>query len=187
MGFNAARGFVGGAAWEELFSYDNKNGFNAARGFVGGAALNCLLNTLRHYGVSMPHAALWVVQREDVRSFGRRFLVSMPHAALWVVQQQDDDGRFKPRKFQCRTRLCGWCSPHPTRTESLKRRFNAARGFVGGAAPTFRSISEKARTFQCRTRLCGWCSFVALSSCPPKRKKPFWKVSGNLRCLTENM
>ena len=68
-----------------------------------------------------------------------KLIVSMPHAALWVVQQSlyltEDD-------------------------EDL---------------------------FQCRTRLCGWCSFVARSSCPPKRKKAFWKVSGNLRCLTENM
>ena len=37
--------------------------------------------------------------------------VSMPHAALWVVQQHFArtqsglDGMF-----QCRTRLCGWCS-----------------------------------------------------------------------------
>ena len=39
--------------------------------------------------------------------------------------------------FQCRTRLCGWCS---TEKQTLSKRahesFNAARGFVGGAAST---------------------------------------------------
>ena len=35
----------------------------------------------------------------------------MPHAALWVVQplknpEEDEEGDL----FQCRTRLCGWCS-----------------------------------------------------------------------------
>ena len=88
----------------------------------------------------------------------------MPHAALWVVQHE----RIRE---------------HIARHE----RFNAARGFVGGAASARTLIRRKIRKFQCRTRLCGWCSFVALSSCPPKRKKAFWKVSGNLRCLTENM
>ena len=89
--------------------------------------------------------------------------VSMPHAALWVVQQEDSYDGNADWEFQCRTRLCGWCS-----TKSL-----ILVGFF--------------LAFQCRTRLCGWCSFVALSSCPPKRKKAFWKVSGNLRCLTENI
>ena len=69
----------------------------------------------------------------------------------------------------------------------IKFRFNAARGFVGGAALVDMQYTLAAGTFQCRTRLCWWCSFVALSSCPPKRKKAFWKVSGNLRCLTENI
>ena len=36
-------------------------GFNAARGFVGGAAKDGVLVD-RVYHVSMPHAALWVVQ-----------------------------------------------------------------------------------------------------------------------------
>ena len=37
------------------------HGFNAARGFVGGAARLCLYGG-RLQDVSMPHAALWVVQ-----------------------------------------------------------------------------------------------------------------------------
>ena len=90
-------------------------------------------------GAPMPHAALWVVQLEGGLLSWHDITVSMPHAALWVVQPYHE--------------------------------------FRGNLRPAF----------QCRTRLCGWCSFVALSSCPPKRKKAFWKVSGNLRCLTENM
>ena len=59
----------------------------------------------------------------------------MPHAALWVMQ------------------------PRSTTTLGKgSRRFNAARGFVGGAAP-FRGVERALRLgFQCRTRLCGWCS-----------------------------
>ena len=84
--------------------------------------------------VSMPHAALWVVQldvdaerRNDLRCFNaaRGFVggatasdpmriqpsvVSMPHAALWVVQHV--------ATFSIRSEDGG---------------FNAARGFVGGA------------------------------------------------------
>ena len=59
--FNAARGFVGGAAERHKRSDGQDACFNAARGFVGGAAYRCAADWLRRY-VSMPHAALWVVQ-----------------------------------------------------------------------------------------------------------------------------
>ena len=114
-------------------------GFNATRGFVGGAATRTAQPTSLR-GVSMPHAALWVVQPHFAEWSEHYVSVSMPHAALWVVQQQE--------------------------------------------SPT---CCLRYQTFQCRTRLCGWCSLVALSSFPPRGKKPFWKVSGNLRCLTENI
>ena len=58
----------------------------------------------------MPHAALFVVQPCMVGGTPSLRLVSMPHAALWVVQRRATSEA-----------LCGWC-------------FNAARGFVGGAA-----------------------------------------------------
>ena len=61
--------------------------------------------------VSMPHAALWVVQLYRLEEIIESLEVSMPHAALWVVQQS--------RKKS---------------TDSWKSCFNAARGFVGGAA-----------------------------------------------------
>ena len=63
-------------------------GAHAARGFVGGAAANAV-NIVREVLVSMPHAALWVVQLV-VSEFNFCFLeVSMPHAALWVVQHKE--------------------------------------------------------------------------------------------------
>ena len=85
-GAHAARGFVGGAAGKLRYRQILEGGFNAARGFVGGAADK---NTSKKTGpelVSMPHAALWVVQRGHYH--GKFFCcrVSMPHAALWVVQ-----------------------------------------------------------------------------------------------------
>ena len=60
--FNAARGFVGGAAPIEGATADSQNRFNAARGFVGGAARKNRRSQKGHMRVSMPHAALWVVQ-----------------------------------------------------------------------------------------------------------------------------
>ena len=60
--FNAARGFVGGAACLVMYGYVWLLCFNAARGFVGGAAANLITNPSNLKAVSMPHAALWVVQ-----------------------------------------------------------------------------------------------------------------------------
>ena len=60
----------------------------------------------------------------------------MPHAALWVVQLQ-----FPGKEFV------------------ILKGFNAARGFVGGAAVLVDEGPYRLTLFQCRTRLCGWCSF----------------------------
>ena len=91
-----------------LISRDHS--FNAARGFVGGAASIVEPRKERKF-VSMPHAALWVVQQQCLRILLFHRKVSMPHAALWVVQHQ----------------LC------VIQTLNIQC-FNAARGFVGGAA-----------------------------------------------------
>ena len=58
----------------------------------------------------MPHAALWVVQPQLLDAIAQQRFVSMPHAALWVVQPNSVWRRFLVARFQCRTRLCGWCS-----------------------------------------------------------------------------
>ena len=156
--FNAARGFVGGATaivgivvacvivsmphaalWvvqhSRVFSEIREEScFNAARGFVGGATSG-ISKKLPYPIVSMPHAALWVVQQELMQIVLIPLAVSMPHAALWVVQQSTAPPTASATLFQCRTRLCGWCSE-----ESGKKA---------------REVFE----FRCRTRLCGWCSF----------------------------
>ena len=59
----------------------------------------------------MPHAALWVVQPQLQGTGVADGEVSMPHAALWVVQLAT-----------------------PSVDTPAMQGFNAARGFVGGAA-----------------------------------------------------
>ena len=85
-------------------------GVHAARGFVDGAAFFARKDVKKAM-VSMPHAALWVVQPCSRRAMSISRIVSMPHAALWVVQP------FLPNSY-----------------ENYLESFNAARGFVGGAA-----------------------------------------------------
>ena len=65
----------------------------------------------------MPHAALWVVQPLMSILLAGHLAVSMPHAALWVVQ---------PRRETSLWQIMG-C-------------FNAARGFVGGAASSLSAL-----------------------------------------------
>ena len=61
-GAHAARGFVGGATENLLVPVEQVEGFNAARGFVGGAAQAERNPQPDRHSVSMPHAALCVVQ-----------------------------------------------------------------------------------------------------------------------------
>ena len=58
-----------------------RSSFNAARGFVGGAA-EIAVKRAEEFEVSMPHAALWVVQPDKARSIFLLWRVSMPHAAV---------------------------------------------------------------------------------------------------------
>ena len=102
---------MGGAAIDIEKVQDLAVGFNAARGFVGGAARRWTKALLTEYEVSMPHAALWVVQPDSYPESLVGVAVSMPHAALWVVQPS-------------------WELSHLV----ARLGFNAARGFVGGAA-----------------------------------------------------
>ncbi len=110
--------------------------FNAARGFVGGAAGAFPWFFGRGVEVSMPHAALWVVQPENVKFFTEVFTVSMPHAALWVVQQSILLLIFRKEKVSM---------PH------------AALWVVQPASA--QNSAPSAPAFQCRTRLCGWCRY----------------------------
>ena len=71
---------------------------------------------------------------ERQKIYWNEILVSMPHAALWVVQRQAGIKCQSYTRFQCRTRLCWWCSP------------------------LVLTVLRKTYLFQCRTRLCWWCS-----------------------------
>ena len=116
-GFNAARGFVGGAAAPSLRRGTDFAGFNAARGFVGGAA------PVKRGGA--PH-----------------FMEFQCRTRLcgWCSGSADLPEE-KAGTFQCRTRLCGWCSVWKKNDMLVERiRFNAARGFVGGAASSLSAL-----------------------------------------------
>ena len=132
--------------------------------------------------VSMPHAALWVVQPRDCLSFCEHVLgfnaargfvggaalsprrittplrVSMPHAALWVVQRCGLLQFLVLAEFQCRTRLCGWCSALPPLRSPPAATFQCRTRLCGWCSFTLSNLMLAIREFQCRTRLCGWCS-----------------------------
>ena len=80
---------MGGAATSGPSFARKCSRFNAARGFVGGAASTMKNVMIKHLGVSMPHAALWVVQPLSPHCCRLRSSVSMPHAALCVVQHPE--------------------------------------------------------------------------------------------------
>ena len=137
----------------------------------------------------MPHAALWVVQRSRNRL----------HAVCVISFNAARDfvggatvlaflGEFIHSSFNAARGFVGGATElELTEEQEEINRFNAARGFVGGATKMRTALTKGQLLFQCRTRLCGWCNRIARSPCPPMGKKPFWKVSGNLRCLTENI
>ena len=157
--FNAARGFVGGAAAGIAYLLFALSSFNAARGFVGGAALSFF----------------WI-RKGDFQFQCRTRLCGWCSKTVF-------EPSTRSMTFQCRTRLCGWCSEESfwnfaeyrlgfnaargfvggaalnwIKTRLLGWRFNAARGFVGGAACPLLTHGSRNWGFQCRTRLCGWCS-----------------------------
>ena len=78
-------------------------------------------------GLLLGQVSKWRAQRADRGAHAARGFVGGATSLISSI-------RRSKRMFQCRTRLCGWCS----RTECLERRGPMA--------------------FQCRTRLCGWCS-----------------------------
>ena len=84
----------------------------------------------------MPHAALWVVQPYGIENVSvRRECFNAARGFVGGAAVEEVNTNLPIWKFQCRTRLCGWCS------ETVLRKL------------------DDAVKFQCRTRLCGWCSF----------------------------
>ena len=162
--FNAARGFVGGATDVDFDAKIVFVSFQCRTRLCGWCnRLPTMISIGSWRFQCRTRLCGWCNMQQRIADYGR-IPVSMPHAALWVVQHED--------------------SAYATVGNAG---FNAARGFVGGATRLQRSNSASLLRFQCRTRLCGWCNRIARSPCPPMGKKPFWKVSGNLRCLTENI
>ena len=101
---------MGGAAPENAPEEEGYKGFNAARGFVGGAA--SFSGVIDGGGVGFNAA----------RGF------------VGGAAKPSDLEEVVSARFQCRTRLCGWCSKNRRSQKGHMRCFNAARGFVGGAA-----------------------------------------------------
>ena len=108
-------------------------GAHAARGFVGGAAAGLTTSGFRlKMFQCRTRLCGWCSTLKD--SARRPIItVSMPHAALWVVQQFIMMIKLIGSVFQCRTRLCGWCNVEDCGIKFANLCFNAARGFVGGA------------------------------------------------------
>ena len=110
-GAHAACGFVCGATALITSDFRRKISFQCRTRLCVWCNVQASGVVARATVVSMPHAALWVVQQSILLLIFRNENVSMPHAALWVVQ------RWRHRRcvfalygFQCRTRLCGWCN-----------------------------------------------------------------------------
>ena len=132
--FNAARSMICGATTVFSATMETFLRFNAARGFVGGALAFTLADQILDE-VSMPHAALWVVQLDDGE------IVNIP-----------------PSGFQCRTRLCGWCSADVQQSAQQNAAFQCRTRLCGWCSLEIYQLSTNPEKFQCRTRLCGWCS-----------------------------
>ena len=104
----------------------------------------------------MPHAALLVVQDQERKHLHYSQRVSMPHAALLVVQAYRVSGTRYQRGVSMPHAALLVVQAQMPFVLLLSERFNAARGFVGGASPNAAPILTEL-AFQCRTRLCWWC------------------------------
>ena len=109
--------------------------------------------------VSMPHAALWVVQPWIKESPICEYLFQCRTRLCGWCNDVSSIEWIYQSKFQCRTRLCGWCNGLESKDYMAIGSFNAARGFVGGATDQ-EYLWKRYQSFQCRTRLCGWCNLI---------------------------
>ena len=136
-GFNAARGFVGGAAEDNHRSSRPRKGFQCRTRLCGWCSADEFIHALNYTPFQCRTRLCGWCSSGAALVIGGAFIVSMPHAALWVVQQL----------------FVGYFL-------FIEMGFNAARGFVGGAATSPLPHDRFINKFQCRTRLCGWCSLV---------------------------
>ena len=83
----------------------------------------------------------------------------MPHAALFVVQPVSKHFvEDAVRVFQCRTRLCVWCSGAIYIDVDSAKLFQCRTRLCGWCSRVELNVRAISALFQCRTRLCGWCS-----------------------------
>ena len=60
--------------------------------------------------------------------------------------------------FQCRTRLCGWCSNGKVGTYISQKKFQCRTRLCEWCSGKEVRFFVEAQLFQCRTRLCEWCN-----------------------------
>ena len=115
--------------------------------------------------VSMPHAALFVVQRDrhgaSTCTFGRF------NAARSIVCGATIGDRLRngsSQRFQCRTQHCLWCNVFGEEHPDIILSFNAARSIVCGATNNVLQKHVWRFKFQCRTQHCLWCNQEAPES-----------------------
>ena len=79
------------------------------------------------------------------------------------------------RLFQCRTRLCGWCSENQVVNVGGILCFNAARGFVGGAAKLYVYRYSNPYCFNAARGFVGGAASSLSALVPLRGKSPFGK------------
>ena len=124
----------------------------------------------------MPHAALWVVQLSPNRYPFPCLAVSMPHAALWVVQRLDfilDIGQIDG--FNAARGFVGGAANKNSASLYSIDGFNAARGFVGGAAKVIDNIDELEDGFNAARGFVGGAASSLAALVPLREKSPFGK------------
>ena len=129
--FNAARSIVCGATCKIRGGNSSPLRFNAARSIVCGAT--------QLIGVSAP-----------------QLVVSMPHAALYVVQRYKHVIGIRRAEFQCRTQHCMWCnSDFLYRFSLMGRHFHRKTTASIGAFPCAARSCAQMENGDGRMRLCG--------------------------------
>ena len=87
----------------------------------------------------MPHAALCVVQRTFLKGEYGLIEVSMPHAALWVVQPlRGAEKSVQAGSFNSARGFVGGAALHGGRHALFTASFNAARGYSLSPPPPLR-------------------------------------------------
>ncbi len=159
--FNAARSILCGAT-THYFRLTLEDRFNAARSILCGATSKSLPSlSLWRFNAARSIICGATIQRIFVLKF---VLVSMPHAALYVVQQTTACPAHTTSSFNAaRSIICG-ATPCGRSSDSPLRSFNAARSIICGATSSNETEQRADDKFQCRTQHYMWCNLLAILS-----------------------